>query len=350
MMDLGQLLRQKREAQELSLADVEEQTRIRQRYLSALESDDWDDLPNEVVARGFLRTYASFLGLDPDELLAQVDSEQPSAEAQTEAATESAPEQQPAYRPIDLDLYGDTAFRPRRLRRILGIMLVLVPVVILAFVLVVYGLPLLLGQTSGSSKQPVVTLPPEGTPPSTPRIVVGGTQTPESNPQTSVLPATDTPLPTATSTPQPSPTPSPTPVQELTVLMKITQRAWTQVIVDGEIQVEEILIPGYTQRFTANERIELLTGNAAGVSLIVNGQPQPSLGEPAEVVALIWTVEDGTIVLSTPTPEPELTGSPTITPEEGVNTATVEPGATDTPEPEIPESSETPTAEPQQAG
>ena len=77
MMDLGQLLRQKREAQELSLADVEEQTRIRQRYLSALESDDWDDLPNEVVARGFLRTYASFLGLDPDELLAQVDSEQP---------------------------------------------------------------------------------------------------------------------------------------------------------------------------------------------------------------------------------------------------------------------------------
>ena len=63
MMEVGQLLRQTREAQELSLADVEEQTRIRQSFLIALESGNWDDLPNEVVARGFLRNYAAVSGL-----------------------------------------------------------------------------------------------------------------------------------------------------------------------------------------------------------------------------------------------------------------------------------------------
>lgn len=51
MIEIGQLLRQARESKDLSLADVEAETRIRQRYLNALESGDWDELPNRVAAR-----------------------------------------------------------------------------------------------------------------------------------------------------------------------------------------------------------------------------------------------------------------------------------------------------------
>ncbi len=183
MMEVGQLLRQTREAQELSLADVEEKTRIRQSFLIALESGNWDDLPNEVVARGFLRNYAQFLGLDPDDLLAQSGGDKPASsktdlEAAPAAATVAAA-QPSAYKPINLDLYDETPDRSNTLRRILAFVLALIPVVILAYLLVQFGLPLLLDQSAGLTANPTATatLPPEGTPPATPLIVLGGTST-----------------------------------------------------------------------------------------------------------------------------------------------------------------------------
>src|SRR5690606_26206891 len=66
---LGALLRERREAMGVTLAEVEVATRIRQKYLSALESEEWHLLPGEVVGRGFLRNYADYLGLDPQEIM-----------------------------------------------------------------------------------------------------------------------------------------------------------------------------------------------------------------------------------------------------------------------------------------
>ena len=133
MMEVGQLLRQTREAQELSLADVEEQTKIRQSFLIALEAGNWDDLPNEVVARGFLRNYAQFLGLDADDLLAQTDGSQPAGDEATPAVTPSAGTdvaQPAAYKPINLDLYDDTPTQSDNLRRVLMFVLALIPVIL----------------------------------------------------------------------------------------------------------------------------------------------------------------------------------------------------------------------------
>ena len=96
-------------------------------YLIALESGNWEDLPNEVVARGFLRNYALFLGLDPDDLLAQTGGSQPVSDetasaAMTTAATTTATPSS-AYKPINLDLYDDTPVRSNTLRRVLGFLL-----------------------------------------------------------------------------------------------------------------------------------------------------------------------------------------------------------------------------------
>ena len=63
---LGPSLAAARLALGLDLADVERETRIRTRYLAALEDEDFDALPADAYAAGFLRTYADYLGLDAD--------------------------------------------------------------------------------------------------------------------------------------------------------------------------------------------------------------------------------------------------------------------------------------------
>ncbi|MEO8638900.1 MAG: helix-turn-helix domain-containing protein [Chloroflexota bacterium] len=66
---LGTVLRTAREARFIDLARVERDTKIRTRYLSALERGDYRDLPGSVYTRGFLRNYGLYLGLDPEYLI-----------------------------------------------------------------------------------------------------------------------------------------------------------------------------------------------------------------------------------------------------------------------------------------
>jgi cytoskeletal protein RodZ len=67
---IGQQLRQRREERQLSLEQVAQATHIRLRYLQALEAGEFGVLPSEVQRRGFLRSYANFLNLDANALLA----------------------------------------------------------------------------------------------------------------------------------------------------------------------------------------------------------------------------------------------------------------------------------------
>ena len=66
---LGEVLRTAREAKFIDLARVERDTRIQARYLSALEHGNYRDLPGDVYAKGFVRNYGLYLGLDPDYLV-----------------------------------------------------------------------------------------------------------------------------------------------------------------------------------------------------------------------------------------------------------------------------------------
>src|SRR5205823_6593796 len=65
MFEIGATLRETREQQALSLAQVEQATRMRARLLRALEEERFDHFPSDFYARSFLRCYAQFLGLDP---------------------------------------------------------------------------------------------------------------------------------------------------------------------------------------------------------------------------------------------------------------------------------------------
>lgn len=65
---IGPTLREARNRRKLDLAEVEGAIKIRVRYLQAIESEEWDALPGGAYTRGFIRTYASYLGLDGDRL------------------------------------------------------------------------------------------------------------------------------------------------------------------------------------------------------------------------------------------------------------------------------------------
>ncbi len=64
MFDLGSSLRDARERKRLTFADVEQVTKVRAKYLRALEEDDFATLPGATYVKGFLRAYAEALGLD----------------------------------------------------------------------------------------------------------------------------------------------------------------------------------------------------------------------------------------------------------------------------------------------
>ncbi len=68
-MRIGKSLADARRRAGLDLRAVEAQTKIRLKYISALEDEDWDALPSSAYAKGFLRTYAELLGLDAERLV-----------------------------------------------------------------------------------------------------------------------------------------------------------------------------------------------------------------------------------------------------------------------------------------
>jgi hypothetical protein len=74
VFEIGSSLREARMRQKFELGDVERATRIRARYLMALEEERFDVLPGTAYAKGFLRTYADHLGLDAQRFVDEYNS------------------------------------------------------------------------------------------------------------------------------------------------------------------------------------------------------------------------------------------------------------------------------------
>lgn len=68
-MSIGDILRARREEKKLSIADISAETKINKKYLQALENNNYLLLPSPVFAKGFLKAYSNFLGLDTKALV-----------------------------------------------------------------------------------------------------------------------------------------------------------------------------------------------------------------------------------------------------------------------------------------
>jgi transcriptional regulator with XRE-family HTH domain len=87
VFEIGSSLRQARERRGVELSDVERVTRIRSRYLNALEEERFELIPGLVYAKGFLRTYADYLDLDADAFVDELASRWPPEEEEPLAST-----------------------------------------------------------------------------------------------------------------------------------------------------------------------------------------------------------------------------------------------------------------------
>lgn len=70
MRTVGEILKKARFEKKLTLEEIENNLRIRKKFLIALEENSWDKLPSLTYIKGFLRNYSSFLGLKPEEMVA----------------------------------------------------------------------------------------------------------------------------------------------------------------------------------------------------------------------------------------------------------------------------------------
>ena len=87
MSSIGNILRTERETQGRTLTEVSKAVYIKTKYLSALEEENFATIPGEVYVKGFIRAYASYLGMDGEELVAQYDGPSDSVLLQKESPT-----------------------------------------------------------------------------------------------------------------------------------------------------------------------------------------------------------------------------------------------------------------------
>lgn len=348
---LGEWLRQQREELGISLEQAEADTRIRARYLEALEAEDLDALPDPIVGRGFLRNYASYLGLDPEKVAARYGQFGASPPPEPPPVATDRPFSSEPFRPVPLhDMPG---FRSGR-----GWLAGLVAVVLVAVALAAWwGAPRIVALWNRPAATPQATDTRQATSTALPSATLTPSRAaPDTDAGTAtVAPTEATPTlePTLTLTLSPSPSPSPSRPAYLGIFVELvfTDTSWVQVSVDGVRQFQGELEQGTYRSWYAEERLELRIGNAGAVLVTVNGESLGALGAVGEVIdrvfekvgegvteATVTSTPSGTLTI-TVTPEPTLTATP-----EGTATAAVTTTATtNPPEATAPTALDTPT-------
>jgi cytoskeletal protein RodZ len=344
---LGEWLRQRREELGLSLEEAEAATRIRARYLEALEAEDLDALPDPIVGRGFLRNYASYLGLGAEDAVARFAQFGAPPPPEPLPAEDAEPFGSEPFRPVALhDMPG---FRSRR-GWILGLAVILLVALALG---AWWGAPYLVALWN----QVMPAARPTATTEIAAATVSTATLTASPAAETRAPTATGTeatsdsatgtltlePTATTTVTPSPSATPSRPVYLGIFLELVLTDTSWIQVSVDGVRQFQGELDDGTYRSWYGDERIELRVGNAGAVLVTVNGQSMGALGAVGEVVDRVFEKVGESVTEATVTAEPS--GTITVTP----GPTGSEPSATGTEAPTAeasPSATSTPTASP----
>lgn len=282
MRELGELLRKAREARGLTISDVQDATKIRSRYLEAIEQGDFEALPGEVYVKGFLRNYAEAVGLCGDEVVARYKAERARIEA--EKTREAAPDK------------GRDVSKKARIPRHLLIALGTVAVVAIVVGVTVWRhghVPAGPAEVSGpQDAQHVERATDVAT--GDALVLSEGQALPEARPEEvppeaglqAARKTTSQPAPT-TSSPSPAgpATQEGSPVGEGHELsVSITERCWVRVVADGKVIFERSMLAGEQATWRARESIRIKVGNASGIDVTYNGVHIGVLGKPGQVV------------------------------------------------------------------
>lgn len=273
---LGDLLRKTREERNLSLNDIEKETKIRKLYIKAIEEGDYGKIPGEVFLKGFIKTYAKMLGLDGQALVEEYKKEKnglPAAEAEKEpAAEEKQPEPEvpaeeekpaePAPRKADekhesgrasiLNTESNEYLKPQSSGGKKNIVILAVIIVAIIAAAAVYI-------SSQSSDEPKAPAPSSAQ-----------TQQQEAQPQQA----------------------APAPVSGAEVSASFADDCWTEVKVDGNVVLSETVKAGSQLTWKGTKQVDVTVGNAGAVDITFNGQPAGKLGAVGAVVTKSFAAPD----------------------------------------------------------
>ncbi len=286
METLGAWLCQTREAKGSTLKEAESATRIRARFLEALEDGDLAAFPGgDVQIRGFLRIYARYLDLPLDEVLARYKSEVhtdeaalPGAPVETQAALPSPTAAGPA--PLDPRSRPISTSRPRWMR---SETLLIAGIVLILLLVAVAGVGVIVRRNRGeeSIATPTATGPAEAAVP--PATAVAGT----------------------VASPIVTPTFPANPEGGVALTLGAIEHVWARVSVDGVTVFEGMLAVEQVETWSGQEVIVVDTGNGAGLLVTVNGQLQGAMCGRGRLCARAWGPNGEVAVPSlAPTPVP----------------------------------------------
>ena len=296
MDEIGNILREAREAKGLTLAEIEESTRINRKFLDALENGEYERLPTAVHIRGYLRNYARFLDLDPSPLLERYEFTKdnrplPSSAEPMEDLSGMDPlperEDQVFFDPVNMELAGGGRRDSSSLMRLIIIAALIVAVALVANRFI----PLITGNGDGTE---ALT---SGIQEAVDAIVNEGDPTPTATIDPLLLPGagetiTSTNRNAAVVLPTPSPTRPllPATLDSIRLRLEITERAWMRVTIDDEVVFEGMARKGdEPYEWEAQEEATVLTGNAIGLFVTINDIQLGKLGGRGEVVEETWT-------------------------------------------------------------
>jgi cytoskeletal protein RodZ len=227
----GIWLRREREARDVSLSEIADVTKISKSHLEALEQERFDLLPAPVFAKGFLREYAKYVGLDPDAVVNSYLSAVSEAEPESAVSERASPSR-------------------KSFEWTSGILLAVALILLLAAV----GF---LGFWAERSQAPA------------PATVPGESSVPA--PAAAVVSEPPVPAPAASVPDEPEPVPT----APLMVTIDFTEDCWVEAAVDGRRRLSELHIQGESLLIAAQSRVELTLGNPGGVEVEVNGKAYP---------------------------------------------------------------------------
>jgi len=268
METLGVWLRETRKAQGSTLEQVEEVTRIKPRFLRALEASNFTAFPGgQVQARGFLRIYARYLDLSPDEVLARYDAEVHGIEivsvgASTQAQSSSPTPPTARPRPLRSRSAFTTTPRPPAVNwttlAIAGLLIVLLAVIASGGYYIFRNR----SEEPPAAATTTATMPAQG---GTPLAV----------------PTTLAPIPV-------TPTFPVNPDGGVTLDLEATEHVWARITIDGMMVFEGQLATGQVETWSGLTTVAVDTGNGAALLVTVNGQLQGTMCGRTEVCTRVW--------------------------------------------------------------
>jgi transcriptional regulator with XRE-family HTH domain len=262
-MDIGAQLRAAREAKGLSVSTLAERTRVPARALAAIELNDQSSLPPHPFGRGFVRTYAEEVDLDPDRLVQEYFSQFLGQRALAPVGVaRGAPER-----------VWLSSSRWMRMGTAAAIVLVIVAVV-------------MLGRRGDRTAEPdgVGTT---GASPSTPAPTGSAAQPiaqPDAAPSPAIAPAAAAPSQSAAQS------------GALTVVLSMSRPCWVMATVDGRRTIYGVLQPGERQTLVGERAIAIRLGDAGAVRWTINGRDAGSPGGDGEVRDARITTENAATV------------------------------------------------------